>query len=72
MFSLFNVPTASVVDPDPEKNHSGSEQLRIWNEFEVKLLWKSGKIWLFLNKNAKLKNTNSLLSKKSPQKPYSS
>jgi hypothetical protein len=28
-------------DPDPEENHSGSEQPRIRNEFEVKLLWKN-------------------------------
>ncbi len=38
------------------KNHSGSEQLRIRNEFEVKLLWETGKIWTFLNKNAKFKS----------------
>jgi hypothetical protein len=39
----------SVVDPDPEKSHSGSgsEQLRIRNESE-KLLWKTGKIVRFL------------------------
>jgi hypothetical protein len=46
---------SSVVDPDLvgseifsririRKNHSGSEQLRRQNEFEVKLLWKTGKI----------------------------
>jgi hypothetical protein len=43
----------SVVDPDLvesetfsmiPKNHSGSKQLRIRNEFEVKLFWKSDKI----------------------------
>jgi hypothetical protein len=26
------------------KNHSGSEQLQIRNEFEVKVLWNTGKI----------------------------
>jgi hypothetical protein len=46
---------ASVVDLDPVgsepltgsgygKNHSGSRPLRIRNEFEVKLLWKTDKI----------------------------
>ncbi len=52
-----------------EKKHSGSGQLRIRNEFEVKLPRKTDKIWQFLNKNAqfknitKIKNTHSFLSK---------
>jgi hypothetical protein len=47
------------------KNHSGSEseELRILNEFEVKLLWKTGKILQFLHKNAQFKHINSFLSK---------
>jgi hypothetical protein len=47
---------SSVVDLDPvgletfsririRKSHSGSEQLRLQNEYEGKLLWKTGKIW---------------------------
>jgi hypothetical protein len=44
-------------------------RIRVRNEFEVKLLWKTGKIWEFLNINARLKNMNSFLSKKySPEK----
>jgi hypothetical protein len=43
--------SGSVVDPDPKlfagsgsgKNHSASEQLRIRNEFEIKVLWNTGK-----------------------------
>ncbi len=46
------------------KNHSGSKQLQLPNVFEVKLFWKTGKIWQFLNKNAQLKTINSFLSKK--------
>ncbi len=38
---------------------SGSGQLRIWNEFEIKVLWKADKSWQFLNKNAQIKNINS-------------
>jgi hypothetical protein len=61
---------SSFVGPDPDqkllagsgsgKNHSGCgyEQLRIRNEFEVKLLLNTGKILKFLNKkkNSQLKN----------------
>ncbi len=50
-------------DPDTEKNHSGSGQLRIRNEFEVKLLWKTDNIWQFLNKTAQFKNTNPYFKK---------
>ncbi len=41
------------------KNHSGfrSRQPRIRNEFKVKLLWKTDKIWQFFNKNAPFKNS---------------
>ncbi len=43
--------------------------IRIRNEFEVKLLWKTGIIRKFLNKNAQFKHINSFLSKKySPKK----
>ncbi len=34
------------------KNHSGSRQLWIRNDFEIKLLWKTDQIWQFLNKKA--------------------
>jgi hypothetical protein len=47
------------------KNHSGSGQLRIQNEFEVNY---SEKLIKFLNKNAQLKTINSFLSKKIPTK----
>ncbi len=52
------------------KNHSGSrsEQLRILNEFKVKLLWKTGKIWQFLHKNAQFININTFLSNNIPLK----
>ncbi len=77
---LFILPTllfryrSSVVDPKLwagsvfGKNHSGfeSEQLRILNEFEVKLLWKTGKIWQFFHNNAQFKNINSFLSENIP------
>ncbi len=46
-------PDPENVIPDPSS--SVSEQLRIRNEFEVKLLWTTGKIWQFLGKNAQLK-----------------
>jgi hypothetical protein len=68
------------VDPDPvgsetfrkiririqirEKDHYGSGQLRIRNEFEIKLLLKTDKIRQFLNKNAQFKDINSFLSTK--------
>ncbi len=45
------------------KYHSGSRQLRIRNEFELKLLWKTDKIWQYFNKNAQFENVNSFLSK---------
>ncbi len=76
-FDYLFLGLTSLVNPDPvgsetfsriqiQNNHSwsGSEQLRIQNEFEVKLLWKTGKIWQFLNKNDQLQNINSFLSKK--------
>ncbi len=37
---------------------SGSGQLRIRNEFEVKLLWKTDKICQFLKKNAQFKKNS--------------
>ncbi len=65
---LYMVPNCLPVlgsDPDPKllagsgsgKNHSG-------NEFEVKLLWKTAKLWYFRNKNAQLKNINTFFVKK--------
>ncbi len=53
-----------VVDPDldpnmdPEKIVPDPGQLWIQNEFEVKLLLKSDKIWQFLNKNDQFQNIN--------------
>ena len=47
---------SSGVDPDGYENFSRirirekSFQIRIRHEFEVKLLWKTDKIWQFLNK----------------------
>ncbi len=71
---------SSVVDPDPvgsetfsriRKNHSGSEQLQLWNDFEVKLLGKTGKIWQFLNRDAQLKNIFLFVKKIFPLKASS-
>ncbi len=56
------------LDPRIRKNQSGSEQLQIRKEFEVKLLWKTGKIGQYLNKNAQFKSIDSFLSKNSPLK----
>ncbi len=41
-------------DTDPEKSHSGAGQLRIRNEFEVKLLRKTEKTYLDIDLQAKL------------------
>ncbi len=52
------------------KDHSGpgSGQLQIRNEFEVKIIWKTDKIWPFPNKNVQFKNTNFPFYKKFPKK----
>ncbi len=58
-------------DTDLAKNYSGSEQLRIRNEFERIFIWKTGKMWQFLNKNAQLKKKQFLFVKEirySPKK----
>ncbi len=38
-------------------------EIRIRNESEVKIFWKTDKIWQFLNENAQFKNIKSFLSK---------
>ena len=38
-------------------------EIRIRNESEVKIFWKTDKIWQFLNENAQYKNIKSFLSK---------
>ncbi len=62
---------SAVVDPDPDSEKK-TFRIRvaphpkwIWSK---KLLWKSGKTWQFLIKNAQFKNINSFLSKKIPLK----
>ncbi len=63
--------SAIVLDPDPEtfsririrKNHSGSKQLRIRNEFEIKLLWETDKNWIIFQKMLYFKNMNSIFQK---------
>ncbi len=61
---IRNLVKYSVVDPDPvgyetfsriQIRKKSSKQLRIWNKFAVKLLWKTGKIWQFLTKKLILK-----------------
>ncbi len=51
-----------------KENHSGSRQLRIRNEFEVKLLWKTDKIWQFIKKYSILKCKFIFNLKTSPKK----
>ncbi len=61
---------ARVVDPDPgsdpkhlagSKSDTDLEKLILDPEFEVKLLWKTDKIWQFLSRNAQIKNINPFL-----------
>jgi hypothetical protein len=65
----INIFVSTVVEPDP----NGSETYRrIWirfcNEFEVKLLRKTGKMGQFLIKKTQFKNINTFLSKNIPMK----
>jgi hypothetical protein len=67
----INIFVSTVVDPDP----NGSETYRrIWirfcNEFEVKLLRKTGKRGQFLIKKTQFKSINTFLSKNIPIKRY--
>ncbi len=50
------------------KNHSGSGQLQIQNEFEEKLLWKTDKNLTIYNRNAQFEMINFFYQKIFPKK----
>ncbi len=55
-------------DPDPEKSFRNQIRAEIRIYYEVKLFWKTFKIWQFLNKNAQLKNINAFVVKNMSKK----